>query len=252
MKTSFPIAGLHKRQPLGFATTLAALALLGVPNAASAVDTLLTLTQINDPSTNQPTDIQCIIYGNSCPGGQQAMDVLNYAQKGSVGDWNLMSLGGVAPTFAGVAASTDFAQVDKDGGGFGVNGNYTVGYLAGYVGKVFDVGIDVNTTGAKGETLQLFKVTVGTDTFTYTGPTNIAGGINNGNGFFDWRLSTINLNGYNANTVVTFQAVWTNASDGAENFFLIPSAVPEPGTYAMMLAGLGVVGFMARRRQKLR
>ena len=28
------------------------------------------------------------------------------------------------------------------------------------------------------------------------------------------------------------------------------SAVPEPGTYAMLLAGLGVVGIAARRRVK--
>jgi hypothetical protein len=34
---------------------------------------------------------------------------------------------------------------------------------------------------------------------------------------------------------------------GFDNFSV--TAVPEPETYALMLAGLGVVGFVARRRK---
>jgi hypothetical protein len=39
--------------------------------------------------------------------------------------------------------------------------------------------------------------------------------------------------------------VWATAND----LHLSVSAVPEPGTYAMLLAGLGLLGFMSRRRK---
>ena len=38
----------------------------------------------------------------------------------------------------------------------------------------------------------------------------------------------------------------TDGAVGFDNLTLAP--VPEPGTYALMLAGLGAVGFIARRR----
>ncbi len=43
----------------------------------------------------------------------------------------------------------------------------------------------------------------------------------------------------------------SNATGGMETFFVAPSitAIPEPETYAMMLSGLGLLGFIARRRK---
>ena len=52
-------------------------------------------------------------------------------------------------------------------------------------------------------------------------------------------------------------AVASNATGGNETFFMAnstallpPTAIPEPETYAMILAGLGMLGFIARRRKR--
>jgi len=46
-------------------------------------------------------------------------------------------------------------------------------------------------------------------------------------------------------------AAWgTNSMDEYSETFVVRAAVPEPETYALMLAGLGLVGFVARRRQR--
>lgn len=41
----------------------------------------------------------------------------------------------------------------------------------------------------------------------------------------------------------------TGAVGGAYAFIASASPIPEPGTYAMMLAGIGAVGFLAMRRR---
>src|SRR5258705_222252 len=113
--------------------------------------------------------------------------------------------------------------------------------------------IDVNTTVAASEALQLFEVidtTTNTILYNYVGPTVIGGIANNGNGFADWTLSTVNLAGLASTDGILFHAVWNNAVDGGESFFLVSTAIPEPETYAMLLAGLGLMGFVARRRRR--
>ena len=96
----------------------------------------------------------------------------------------------------------------------GVQGTpYTVAQLTGAVGTAFNIAIDVNTTAAARETLQLFEVIInGAVAYNYVGPTVIGDVANNGNGFADWTLNTVNLAGFAPTATVLFHAVWNNAS----------------------------------------
>ncbi|MDQ1814295.1 FxDxF family PEP-CTERM protein [Massilia sp. CCM 9210] len=63
-----------------------------------------------------------------------------------------------------------------------------------------------------------------------------------------WSLSTSSLSA-GAYTIQVKGSILSNASGRySANIALAP--VPEPETYAMMLAGLGLLGFTARRRNK--
>lgn len=61
---------------------------------------------------------------------------------------------------------------------------------------------------------------------------------------------TINLSGFwedPAQGAISNIAIWNNANPGGGGGGTV-TPIPEAETYAMMLAGLGLVGFMARRR----
>ena len=207
----------------------------GTASAATA----LNLTPITDNSVGpQSTSAPCIIAGTNCsnPAGFGFND---FSANGSLASYNMYS---TTPT-ATVADSV-------------LGTPYTVAQITGVVGTSFLVAIDVNTTSAAGETLNLFEVIVnGSVLYNFTTPTLIGGVANNGNGFGDWTLGNISLAGLAPTDQVLFHANWSGASDGAESFFLFsaggpPTAVPEPETYAMLLAGLGMMGFVARRRKQ--
>lgn len=135
-------------------------------------------------------------------------------------------------------------------------------------GVTFDVAIDVNTTGNPTERLDLFQVwnsTTNTLLYQYTGPTSLVPINNNGNGFGDWLLSSISLTGVgvHANDGILFRAMWANAVDGGESFFIVNGRggtgpelfdvdpTPIPGALWLFGSVLGL-GAMLRTRSKRR
>jgi hypothetical protein len=67
-----------------------------------------------------------------------------------------------------------------------------------------------------------------------------------------WTQYNFNVVG-TGNDTLTFRAVGTNdAVGGSLDAVSITAAVPEPSTYALMVAGLGLIGFSARKRRAQR
>ncbi len=93
-------------------------------------------------------------------------------------------------------------------------------------------------------TTESFSVTLGNQSFST--PT-----INNpGKGFTGWFLQTFRFTANDANPLLTFVANGTPS--GQPPFALLDGvsvAVPEPSTWAMLIAGFGFVGAAARRRR---
>jgi hypothetical protein len=67
-------------------------------------------------------------------------------------------------------------------------------------------------------------------THRYIGPTSLDPAFN-GNGYFDFTLSVVDLSAFDGTDEVRFVASWDQASAGAENFFVWRgSSVTVPGS----------------------
>ena len=218
---------------------------------AASADTVLTLVGPIQGNTVGPqsTSNPCIIAGTTCQ--QPAfMDYNNFTSSGGISSFNMFSTNANPGSMNGTNVPDGVKGVP-----------YTVGTFTNNNLAVFDVAIDVNTSGAAGETLQSFQVLdCGTDAtcanptvlFHFTGPTLIGNVANNGNGFADWTLNTVSLAGLPSTDNILFHAVWNNASDGAESFFHIPVPGPVLGAgLPGLLAACGGLLALARRRRKL-
>ena len=211
-------------------------AIFALAEAAFAIPLTLTGPVANNSVGPQSASAPCIIAATNCsqPAG---FGFNNFTASGAISSYNMYS-------------TTPTATVPD-----GVQGTpYTVSQIEAVVGSIFQVAIDVNTTNAAGETLQLFEVIVnGAVAYNYVGPTPIGNIVNNGNGYADWTLGVVDLSGFADNSTVLFHANWTGASDGGESFFLIaggqpPTQIPEPTTLALVAIAMLGVGAIRRRR----
>jgi len=77
--------------------------------------------------------------------------------------------------------------------------------------------------------------------------TTLAG--SNGTASHQWQVYNFNVTGAGALTQLRFAAAGVSDSYGGSLDAVSVTAVPEPETYALLLAGLAVVGSLARRRR---
>ena len=141
---------------------------------------------------------------------------------------------------AGTLSTTPYINTATVVGAFSDRYDFTVAALPSVAGASVAANLDLGSLSLhiSGLTLGLYTtgdLMLGSD--MVTGPADIQVNLN----------STLAAGNY----YFKVQGTGDGVATGAGIYTFTAAAVPEAETYAMMLAGLGLVGFMARRRTQM-
>jgi hypothetical protein len=231
----------------------------GVAIAPPANASLLTVSPLADADVvPQSASDPCIICATTQAHNPIGFGYNNFDSTGNDSSFNLFS-----SNVTGSFANGDDLTVTP------YTGAQLTSFLQGLgdLGLTFGVAVDVNSTGAKSEVLELFRLLdldqAGTGPlgsrvlFDLASPFAMPD-IRNGNGSADYLISGFNLAsaGILPGDRLLFQASWDHAVDGGESFYLVPrisavSDVPIPAALPMfggVIAGAGALGVWRKRK----
>ncbi|MCV2361545.1 FxDxF family PEP-CTERM protein [Paucibacter sp. TC2R-5] len=149
-------------------------------------------------------------------------------------------------SFASSAASVNLGSVTFDGPEFAT---FAKGNLTGAFDLFWTFQLDQNSKVSSSVTSQIngIKDVDFTSVYLTDGSNTVAAYENKGTDASEqWVLNSVALNSNVTYQIHTVGTAYNKAGFAGE---LSVTAVPEPTTYALLLAGLGAVGFVARRRK---
>ncbi|MCV2361346.1 FxDxF family PEP-CTERM protein [Paucibacter sp. TC2R-5] len=154
----------------------------------------------------------------------------------------------IASSFAASAASVNLGSVTFDGPEFAT---FAKGNLTGGFDLFWTFQLDQNSNVSSSVTSQIngIKDVDFTSVYLTDGSNIVAAYQNKGTDESEqWVLNSVALNSNVTYQIHTVGTAYNKAGFAGE---LSVTAVPEPTTYALLLAGLGAVGFVARRRKSV-